>query len=74
MGNEAKEYFGRQKALAQGVSDSDFKNKMEACKDFHGWKELFRSGVSDVYKREALLGFFNLTPESAERTYDIIKE
>jgi hypothetical protein len=47
---------------------------MEACKDFHGWKELFRSGVSDVYKREALLGFFNLTPESAERTYDIIKE
>ena len=74
MGAEAKDYFGREKALAKEISHSDLKQKMEACTDFHGWKRLFRSGVPDVYKREVLLRFFNLTSESAERTYGVIKE
>jgi hypothetical protein len=47
---------------------------MKDCTDFHGWKKLFRSGIPDVYKREVLLGFFNFTPESAERTYEVVKE
>ena len=39
-----------------GDPDTNYKN----------WKKLFRNGIPDEYKRQAILTFFNMNPEQAE--------
>ena len=72
MGSEDKAYFGRQKQLEKTFTKVD--QKIKACHNLHTWKMLFRSGVPDSHKRRLLLAYFDITPESAIRNYEVVKE
>jgi hypothetical protein len=38
------------------------------------WKALFRDGIPDQHKREAILAFFQIRADDAEGKYAIVKE